>query len=55
MDTKIEIQHLYPCIKWIGRKTLQTKIIIPKILERLKIKTVYVEPFVGGGSIIMNC
>ena len=54
MDKKIETQYIYPCIKWIGGKTLQTKIIIPKILERLKIKTVYVEPFVGGGSIIIE-
>ena len=46
MNNKIETQYLYPCIKWIGGKTLQTKIIIPKILERLKTKTVYVEPFV---------
>ena len=54
MEPNIDIQYLHPCIKWIGSKSLQTKIIIPKIIEKLKCKKVYVEPFVGGGSIIIE-
>jgi len=33
---------------------LQTKIIIPKILQNLQQKKVFIEPFVGGGAIIIE-
>ena len=34
MKQNIDINYLYPCIKWIGSKSLQTKTIIPKIIEK---------------------
>ena len=54
MDNQINIKYLYPCIKWIGSKLQQTKMIIPKIIERSKCKPLFIEPFVGGGSIIIE-
>ena len=33
---------------------MQTKIIIPKILQNLQQKKVFIEPFVGGGAIIIE-
>ena len=41
-------------IKWIGGKRLQLQYIIPKILARLKCSNHYIEPFVGGGSVIIE-
>ena len=54
MKPNIDINYLYPCIKWIGGKSLQTKIIIHKILQNLQQKKVFIEPFVGGGAIIIE-
>ena len=54
MEQLIKTQHLHTCIKWIGSKSLQTKTIIPKILESLQHKKIYIEPFVGGGSVIIE-
>ena len=54
MEQQINIRFLYPCIKWIGSKSLQNKIIIPKILQSLQKNPVYLEPFVGGGSVIIE-
>ena len=45
---------MLPCIKWVGGKKEQLKFIIPHILENLKKVTTYVEPFVGGGSVIIE-
>jgi len=35
-----DIKLLHPCIKWIGGKNLQTKTIIPRILERVILKKI---------------
>ena len=45
---------IYPSINWIGSKLLQTKIITPKILQSLHEIKVFIEPFVGGGAIIIE-
>ena len=41
-------------IKWVGGKRKQHQYIIPKILARLKCSNHYFEPFVGGGSVIIE-
>ena len=41
-------------LKWVGGKRKQLQYIIPKILDRLKCSNRYFEPFVGGGSVIIE-
>jgi DNA adenine methylase len=41
-------------IKWLGSKKYQLEYIIPKLIDELKDKKVYQEPFVGGGSVIIE-
>ena len=41
-------------IKWVGGKRKQLQFIIPKILTKLKNSNNYFEPFVGGGSVIIE-
>ena len=50
----IDTKHMLPTLKWIGGKKEQLKYIIPHILENLKKANVYIEPFVGGGSVIIE-
>ena len=54
MNNQIDIRYVYPNIKWIGSKLLQTKHIVPKILQSLHEKKVFIEPFIGGGAIIIE-
>ena len=54
MRQQINIRLIYPCIKWIGSKSWQNEIIIPNILQSLQRKPIYIEPFVGGGSVIIE-
>ena len=41
-------------IKWVGGKRKQLQFIIPKILTKLKNSNNDFEPFVGGGSVIIE-
>ena len=41
-------------IKWVGGKNKLLKHIIPKIINLMKFSNIYVEPFVGGGSVIIE-
>jgi DNA adenine methylase len=40
-------------IRWLGGKTLQLKIIIPYLTKALRTREYFIEPFLGGGSILI--
>ena len=48
------MKHMVPCVKWIGGKNDQLQFLIPRILENFHKVTTYIEPFVGGGSVIIE-
>ena len=50
----IETKHMLPVVKWIRGKKEQLNFIIPHIMEKLSKVTTYIEPFVGGGSVIIE-
>jgi DNA adenine methylase len=47
-------KFLYSPIKWIGSKKCQLETIIPPILNSLRYNNLYIEPFVGSGSVIIE-
>jgi DNA adenine methylase len=48
----MNFKFAHPCIKWVGSKRNQNQTIIPILIENLQ--PLYIEPFIGGASVLIN-